>query len=344
MIKAVLTKPFRAQQWPFTVENNEGYAPPQCEFDAVNAAVIKACDALDGVTDGIIAAPALCSFTAQSLVGKTYVCDSDNTTRTFTQKTADVVDKIWQGPETPEGQFLWYGITKGTNFSSLAPTATDGSSSTAQPFNISNTWYTGFLAKDLSFNTNNISYAQFTEFFLQGHLEYDSVMGSASPDLRAYKQAGGKIINWQGLADNYINPQGNMLYYQKVLAIDPSAADFYRQFYSPGVGHCGNGTGVMPTNAINQLRAWVENGTAPATLTAASLYPIGADINTYVSNGTELRFMDLCPYPSVNKYKGTGNPALASSYECALGLGWEAFPGPSPVNYSSCYGAPGWYS
>ena len=51
------------------------------------------------------------------------------------------------------------------------------------------------------------------------------------------------MITWQGLADSIINPQGTMLYYQKVAALDPEVQDFYTQFYSPGVGHCGGGTG-----------------------------------------------------------------------------------------------------
>lgn len=150
-----------AQQWPYTVENNEGYAPPQCEFDAANAAVIKACDSLDGVVDGIISAPALCAFKAQSLVGKNYTCDTDGTTRTFPQKAADVIDKIWSGPVTTENQFLWYGITKGTNFSSLAPTTTNGSETTSVPFGIADSWYRGFLAKNLTFDTSKVTYAEF---------------------------------------------------------------------------------------------------------------------------------------------------------------------------------------
>lgn len=109
------------------------------------------------------------------------------------------------------------------------------------------------------------------------------------PDLRAFKQASGKIITWQGLADNYIMPAGNMLYYEKITALDPAVHNFYRQFYSPGVGHCGGGTGVVPVNAINQLRSWVENGTAPATLTAASLYPVNAS-SSFAVNGTYMRF------------------------------------------------------
>jgi len=133
-----------------------------------------------------------------------------------------------------------------------------------------------------------------------------------------------------------------MLYYQKVLAIDPSAHDFYRQFYSPGIGHCGGGTGVVPINPIGQLRAWVENGTAPEYLYSGSPYTVNASSSAVV-NGTNVRFMNLCQYPLVNKYKGSGDPGMASSYTCASNTGWLDFPGPSGTNYS-CVGGPGWYA
>jgi len=148
-----------AQQWPYTVENNEGYAPQPCEFNAAVAAVTAACDALDGLVDGIISAPALCTFEAQSLVNKTYICDTDGTTHVFTQQAADVIDKIWQGAQTPQDQFLWYGLIKGANFSTVAPNI--AGNATAQPFPISDSWIRGFVAKNLSFDTANVSYAEF---------------------------------------------------------------------------------------------------------------------------------------------------------------------------------------
>ena len=153
--------PARAQQWPYTVENNEGYSPPQCEYLAVQAAVVAACDGLDGLIDGVISAPALCTFDAQSLVNKTYICNTDGTTHTFSQKTADVVSKLWQGPTTPDGEFLWYGIIKGANFSGQANTTTNSSGTFPVPFGISDQWFKGFLAKDFSFDTSKITYADF---------------------------------------------------------------------------------------------------------------------------------------------------------------------------------------
>lgn len=132
-----------------------------------------------------------------------------------------------------------------------------------------------------------------------------------------------------------------MLYYQKLLALDPLATDFYRIFFSPGIGHCRGGTGVKPVDPIGQLRAWVENGTAPAHLEAASEFPVNAPTD-YIRNGSIARAMDLCPYPQVNRYKGTGDPALSSSFVCANGTGFQDFSGPSGSNYS-CFGGPGWY-
>lgn len=166
-------------------------------------------------------------------------------------------------------------------------------------------------------------------------------MGSYSPDLRAYKRRGGKIITWQGLADYAVFPQGTMLYYNKILALDPGAHSFYRQFYSPGVGHCGGGTGVQPLDAIGALRAWVENGTAPDTLSAGSLYAANRPVSQPAA-AASVRFLNLCPFPQVNKYNGKGDPNAASSYSCTADMGWLSFAGASGTNYS-CEGGPGWY-
>lgn len=151
-----------AQQWPFTVINNEGYVPTPCEFDAVNAAVVEACDAIDGQIDGIISAPAECGFEASSLVGDTFICDTDGTTQTFSQELATIVDLIWEGARTPEGQFLWYGLTKGTNFSLLATTEANR---TILPMGVSNDWFRLFLAKDPNFDTTKVTIANFSRMF-----------------------------------------------------------------------------------------------------------------------------------------------------------------------------------
>ncbi|MEV1121367.1 tannase/feruloyl esterase family alpha/beta hydrolase [Actinosynnema sp. NPDC049800] len=78
--------------------------------------------------------------------------------------------------------------------------------------------------------------------------------------------------------------------------------DFYRLFLAPGVEHCGGGSGPAPTNPLGALVDWVEHGRAPSTLPAAT------------ADGSRTR--DLCAYPQVSRYRGHGDPAVASSYRC----------------------------
>ena len=59
-----------AEIWPDLVMNQMHDALPTCKEDAFTAAVIKACDARDGVTDGIISDPADCHWSPDQLIGR----------------------------------------------------------------------------------------------------------------------------------------------------------------------------------------------------------------------------------------------------------------------------------
>jgi hypothetical protein len=285
--------------------NNEGYAPPQCEFDAVNRAVIEACDGLDGLMDDIISAPGLCTFNASSLIGKKYTCNG--TTRTFPVKMATVVNKIWEGPTSGKGAPLWYGITPGTNFSSLAATESFPNGTTIPlPFEISNTWFQNYLFTNPKYNTSRITYSEFPQLVTKGQAMYNTVIGTANAHLSSFASTGAKIITWQGLADNLIMPNGTMNYFSRVKELDANVHEYYRVFFAPGVGHCGGGTGPIPLDPLMALRAWRENGTVPDVLEAASSHPV---------NGT-IRRQNLCPYPLVSKYNGRGDSTKASSFSC----------------------------
>ncbi|MEV0829288.1 tannase/feruloyl esterase family alpha/beta hydrolase, partial [Nonomuraea rubra] len=84
--------------------------------------------------------------------------------------------------------------------------------------------------------------------------------------------------------------------------------DFYRLFLAPGVDHCGNATstGPVPTDALAALTAWVEQGKAPRTLSAAIKDASGKTVTR-----------NLCLYPFVSRYTGHGDQADAASYRCA---------------------------
>lgn len=155
--------------------------------------------------------------------------------------------------------------------------------------------------------TASINYSDFQYLFQQGHIQYDSVIGTSDANLGPFRASGAKMLTWQGFADSNIMTNGTSNYYDRVSAIYPDVQDWYRVFFAPGVGHCGSGTGPVPDDILAALRNWVENGVTPNILPASSANPI---------NGT-VRHQPLCPYPLVSKYSGSGDPAAASSYECA---------------------------
>src|SRR2546428_653408 len=105
--------------------------------EASQAAAVAACDASDGVTDGVIDDPARCAYDPKTLVGAKVGDD------TFTETDAEVVRKIWEGPRGQDGRFLWHGLARGTDLFALA--GTGDSPLTGKPFGIPLDWFRFFL-------------------------------------------------------------------------------------------------------------------------------------------------------------------------------------------------------
>jgi feruloyl esterase len=296
-----------ATLYPWVVMNQSHTFPTSCEFTAFNDAAVKACDALDGVKDGIIGKPQSCDYDPRRLIGKTIVCKGEQVT--VSAADADAVRRIWQGPTTPAGKKLWFGLPKGASFSGLAAPATgpDGSSIWA-PFPIADNWVKTFLKRQPKFDTSTLTYSQFAELFQQSQDEYNDIIGTDDPNLSAFRNAGGKMITWQGLADNLIPPQNTVNYRRQVdhaMGGTDRVDDFYRLFLAPGVGHCGAGTGPTPTDPLAALVSWVEHGKAPNTLPAAVTTTAGTTITR-----------NLCHYPQTSRYVGHGDPDAAAGYRC----------------------------
>jgi hypothetical protein len=295
-----------AEYWGQFMMNQLGVYPPQCEFDAITTAAVSACDALDGLVDGIIASPEKCHFNPHILVGKSFNCSGVNAT--YTPAAATIASAAWGGAHTVNGTSLWYGLNRGAPFSGLLNTTcsnlTAGCGPT--PFTISSDWIRLWIEKNPNFSITSMSFADYVAIFHQSNNEYASIIGTADPDLSAFAANGGKMITWHGLADQLIFPSGTADYYNRVLAGDPAAHDYYRFFEAPGVEHCGGGIGPVPTMAFESVVSWVETGVAPATLNGTSAPDV---------NGT-VKVQPLCPYPLVSAYQG-GDPAVVSSFACA---------------------------
>ncbi|GAA4833575.1 tannase/feruloyl esterase family alpha/beta hydrolase [Luteimicrobium xylanilyticum] len=262
-----------ATLWSQAVFNEEHVQPSPCELQAFTDAAVKACDTLDGRKDGIIDDPSRCDWDARRLVGTKVVCDGQEIT--VSRATADAVRRIWEGPTTPSGERLWYGPNKGASLDSIARYGT--------PFVVAEQWAQYFVTRDPSFDPNDLTYASFYRLFQSSQRQFHDVIGTDDPDLRAFARSGGKLITWHGQADQLVPTQGTVDYRERVdrrLGGDRKVDSFYRLFLLPGVDHCAGGTD--PTNALDSLVTWVEQGHAPATLTAAITQPDGATVTRQV--------------------------------------------------------------
>lgn len=137
-----------------------------------------------------------------------------------------------------------------------------------------------------------------------------STFDATDPNLSAFRDAGGKLILWQGLADPAISPVGTIAYYQAVedaMGGPPAAQQFARLFMLPGVSHCGGDQGPSSMDALTAIVNWVEQGHAPASpLTTQT--PTTAD---------PVASLPVYPYPLVATYNGTGSLDVATSYSAA---------------------------
>ena len=74
-------------------ESAAGNAVPACKLAAATAAAVAACDAIDGVKDGVIEDPDRCHYDPKELIGT-----SAGECGAFTQADADIILKLGRGP------------------------------------------------------------------------------------------------------------------------------------------------------------------------------------------------------------------------------------------------------
>ncbi|KAK1069640.1 hypothetical protein LTR74_004753 [Friedmanniomyces endolithicus] len=287
-----------AELWAHIVMRKVGYYPPKSEFEAIRQAAISACDELDGVKDGVVAAYGLCAFDAKSIVGQTFDCDG--VVRKVSAKAAEVANAIWKGP-TRNGRRAWYGLPHEAPLTALALTECDAQNDhcKGKPFAISVSWIRDVVMSGQDIELSALDEDEYWNILHRSVNEFTSIISTDDPDLSEFKAA--------GLADQLIPVNGSSDYYEKVLAMDPDAKSYYRYFEAPGVTHCAGGPGATPNAVLDTLVKWVEQGIAPETLDAAT---VPAD------KAEAARYRPLCLYPLVAAYVG-GDLAESGSFECA---------------------------
>jgi hypothetical protein len=164
---------------------------------------VKAC----GV-NGVIDNPIACRYDPAALVG------SKIGGSVFTATDARIIQEIWRGPRTRDGQFLWWGPTRGTDLTNFADT--EGSPPTGEPCPEGLDWFRYFLVRDPNWDWRTLTRAEFERLFLRSVHEYASMYGGDDPDLSGFRRHGGKLLIIHGLADQFVPPQKTINYYDAV--------------------------------------------------------------------------------------------------------------------------------
>lgn len=286
--------------WPQVVMADAKNLVSKAKLDAATAAAIAACDAADGVSDGVIDDPNSCGYDPKALVG-TKIGEE-----TFSEMDVEMIRRMWEGPRAVDGSFIWYGLARGTDLYALANTG--GSPLTGKPFSVALEWFRYFLIQDPKWDPSTITIAGFERYWRQSVEQYGAVIGTDDPDLSRFRDHGGKVIIYHGLADQLIPADGSIEYYKRVqqrMGGPEKAAEFARLFLVPGVDHGFRGAGPGPVGLSAALIRWVEEGKAPDV------------INTELrdSSGKLIRSRPAYAFPRVAKYKGSGSTDDAANFE-----------------------------
>jgi feruloyl esterase len=259
---------------------------------------IAACDALDGVSDGVIENPAACRFDPSILACKAEPSDSCLTPDQIA--AAKLVHDGIRNPHTH--QLIFPGYPVGSEAYAETPAAGWGSMVSGreprrvqllQNFVFDNPnwdWHTFDFDRDVTFADQRVGY-----------------IAATSNDLSSFSKHGGKLLMYMGWADPILPAEDvTQLYEGKVEAAGSHNADtFMRLYMVPGMGHCGGGPGTTTFDMLNVLEAWVEAGKAPSSIIASRPLP-----------DNKQRTRPLCPYPQVAHWKGSGSTDDAANFAC----------------------------
>jgi hypothetical protein len=304
---------------------------PASKIPGISAAVLAACDALDGVTDGILNDPRHCHFDPSVLS-----CAGAETDDCLTSAQIAQLKRIYVGLRNAKGEQIFPGYMPGGEegdggwkYGIIGAGPGQGLIST---FGINYFRYMVFGNPAWDFRTVT------SERALQIADEKTAQMLNATdPDLRQFKARGGKLILYQGWSDPIIPGLGTINYYDSVVAkmgLQETEA-FIHLYMAPGMQHVYGGPGpnffgqfdfttidqklqgvaaaTDPQHNISSaLERWVEKGTAPASIIAAKYVN-----DTDPAQGVKMT-RPLCPYPQIATYTGTGDTNDAANFECTV--------------------------
>jgi feruloyl esterase len=264
------------------------------ELKTVEARVLEACDANDGIKDGVLDDPRQCRF--------------DVNTLPLSEAKKQALKKLYAATTNREGEIYPPQPYGGEGQPAGWPAWITGGGPPL-PGQKAPTLRFAFgtdIFKYLVFNDPNWDYSKYDlSNWKKDTALAATVLNATNPDLSSFKSRGGKLILWHGWADAALTPLASIRYHEQVYARDANARDYFRTFMLPGVLHCAGGSGPDSADWTAAITDWVENGRAPERVVARKMV-----------NGVVSRSRPLCPYPQKAVYTGTGSTDDEKNFVC----------------------------
>jgi hypothetical protein len=297
------------------VYNSSGGWLPPAKVTLLGQRVLAACDALDGLTDGLIGHVRACdqAFDVAALRcaggGDTGPdCLSDAQVRTLRIMAQDMplgvtlaggVDRFGKWPvlegASMSGRFNPFGKA------AAKPRPPGADDSFLHMMGDQMVRY--MVVRDTAYDT--------LDFEPRAHAAALQALSrqidASDPDISAFQRRGGKLLLMHGTVDMAVTPYNTIAYYERLKARfgDAPLRQFVRFYLAPGFGH-GDGPFQVGWDSLGALDAWVDRGVAP-----------GPQVAVDTAKATAGRTRPLCDYPAYPRYAGSGDPAQASSFACA---------------------------
>jgi feruloyl esterase len=264
------------------------------KHSVLHQAVLNACDAADGVKDGVIENPMLCNFDPAAII-----CKAGNSSGCLSAPEVEAAREIYSG--------VVNSATKEVVFPGLMPGSELGwgTQAGARPFNAATDYFKYIVFKNPEWDYKTLNFTG--DIALAQKADHDTI-NATNPDLKAYFQRGGKILQYHGWSDQQMSAATSPKYYSSVRDTVGDRAlveKSYRLFMVPGMGHCGGGEGIDTFDKVGTLQQWLNSGKPPDKIIASR-----------AEAGKVVRTRPLCPYPQTAVYNGRGSTDDAENFTC----------------------------
>jgi feruloyl esterase len=265
---------------------------PASLFPTIHEAVLAACDAQDGLKDGVIENPLRCKFDP-----KVPECKGTSAVNCLSAAQIESVRKIY-GPvmnsRTKAAIVPGFSLGSELGWSTMAG---------EKPLALGMDLFPFVVFSDPQWNYRTFDWDADVERTLKASEDLNAL----DPDLKRFGARGGKLIQYHGWSDPQIAPETSVAYFKSVVdkTSAKSVAEFYRLFMVPGMAHCGGGDGASSFDMLAAVESWREEKKAAESIRAAR-----------VREGKTERTRVLCSFPMVARYKGSGNTDDAANFAC----------------------------